>query len=208
MPTQRRERADAARNRNAILRAAEELLSRYQADEITVDQVASAAGVGKGTVFHRFGSKDGLLIALLHERARDLTTALAQGPPPLGPGAPPRERILAFLTAALELISRNVALAAVLDLTCAPSRADVEEKPVYQHWHAHLSEQLHLARPGLDNDTAAHLLLSGLHSGPIKRLLAQGETGRLIETLHEYALGLLSQVGHRPARVTSTPHDN
>ena len=57
-------RQDAARNRRAILLATEELLSRHRPDEVTIEQVAAAAGVGKGTVFHRFGSRLGLMVAL------------------------------------------------------------------------------------------------------------------------------------------------
>ena len=40
----RRDRADAARNRRAILRATEELLARHRPDEISMEQVAAAAG--------------------------------------------------------------------------------------------------------------------------------------------------------------------
>jgi AcrR family transcriptional regulator len=191
--TERRERADATRNRAAILRATEELLSSRRADEITVEQVAAAAGVGKGTVFHRFGSKTGLLTALMQERTRDLSTALEDGPPPLGPGAPPRERILAFLTAATELIGRNKGMVAALDLTCRPPGPEVAERPVYQTWHAHLSEQLRLDRPDLDHEMAAHLLLSGLHSGPIQQRLEPAELERLAAALRHMARGILSQ---------------
>ena len=54
-----------------------------------MDQVAAAAGVGKGTLFRRFGDKSGLAAALLDARERVLQEAVLFGPPPLGPGAPP-----------------------------------------------------------------------------------------------------------------------
>ena len=52
-----------------------------------MEQVAAAAGVGKGTVFHRFGNRMGLMRALMIERAASLEQAVTSGPPPLGEGA-------------------------------------------------------------------------------------------------------------------------
>jgi AcrR family transcriptional regulator len=103
----RRERADAARNRRAILAAMEDLLTRHRPEQITMEQIARAAGVGKGTVFHRFGSRTGLLVELMRERAFALNEAVLTGPPPLGPDAPASERLYAFLDAVVELVGRN-----------------------------------------------------------------------------------------------------
>src|SRR5271167_798627 len=66
----RHERADAARNRLAILAAAERLVAERGADCMTMDEVACTAGVGKGTVFRHFGDRCGLLRGLLDERER------------------------------------------------------------------------------------------------------------------------------------------
>ena len=82
------ERADAARNRRAILAATERLLASHRPQDISMEQVAAAAGVGKGTVFHRFGNRNGLMYALMVQRAQALEEAVTAGPPPLGPGAP------------------------------------------------------------------------------------------------------------------------
>jgi Bacterial regulatory proteins, tetR family len=57
-----------------------------------MEQVAAAAGVGKGTVFHRFGNRTGLMYALMVERAQALEEAVRSGPPPLGPGVLDRDR--------------------------------------------------------------------------------------------------------------------
>jgi len=67
-----RERADAARNRAAVLNAAAELFREHGVDNVSMDAVAAAAGVGKGTLFRRFGDKAGLAVALLDERERKL----------------------------------------------------------------------------------------------------------------------------------------
>ena len=54
------ERADAARNRTRILCAAERLFAERGAGCVSMDEVAEAAGVGKGTLFRRFGSRAAL----------------------------------------------------------------------------------------------------------------------------------------------------
>lgn len=100
----RHERADAARNRATILAAAEALVAEHGAQCVTMDQVARAAGVGKGTLFRHFGDRCGLMRALLDERERGLQEGFIRGPAPLGPGAPPRERLIAFGERMLEHI--------------------------------------------------------------------------------------------------------
>jgi AcrR family transcriptional regulator len=92
----RRERADAARNRLAILQAAERLVARRGADAVTMDAIACAAEVGKGTLFRHFGDRCGLMRSLLDERERSFQEAFIRGPAPLGPGVPARERLIAF----------------------------------------------------------------------------------------------------------------
>jgi AcrR family transcriptional regulator len=90
------ERGDAARNRLLLLTAARRLISERGADTVTMDDVAVAAGVGKGTLFRRFGSRAGLMIVLLDEDEKVEQQAFMFGPPPLGPGAPPLDRLLAY----------------------------------------------------------------------------------------------------------------
>lgn len=96
------ERGDAARNRALLLDAARRLIDERGADAVTMDDIAGAAGVGKGTVFRRFGSRSGLMMVLLDEDERANQHAFMFGPPPLGPDAPPLERLLAFGRARLK----------------------------------------------------------------------------------------------------------
>ena len=90
------ERGDAARNRALLLTAARRLIGERGAETVTMDDVAAAAGVGKGTLFRRFGSRAGLMIVLLDEDETAEQQAFMFGPPPLGPGAPPLTRLLAY----------------------------------------------------------------------------------------------------------------
>jgi AcrR family transcriptional regulator len=91
-----RERGDAARNRALVLDAARRLVAQRGPDAVTMDDVAAAAGVGKGTLFRRFGSRAGLMVVLLDEDERASQQAFLFGPPPLGPDAPPLDRLVAF----------------------------------------------------------------------------------------------------------------
>jgi AcrR family transcriptional regulator len=115
-----RERSDAARNREALLVAAQGLVDHCGVESVTMDAVAAAAGVGKGTVFRRFGSRAGLMAALLDQFESDWQASVIGGPPPLGPGAPPHERLLAFGRSRLEQNLRGAAL--IRAAASAPTR--------------------------------------------------------------------------------------
>lgn len=103
-PLVERERADARRNRERILCAAARLVDERGIDAVSMDDVAAAAGVGKGTLYRRFGDRWTLLRALIEEPERAFQDQLIRGAPPLGPGAPPRERLLAYGAGQLELL--------------------------------------------------------------------------------------------------------
>src|SRR6476659_60430 len=98
------ERGDAARNRALLLDAARRLIAEHGADAVSMDALAAAAGVGKGTVFRRFGSRAGLMLELLDHSEKELQAAFMFGPPPLGPGADPVDRLVAFGRARLAMV--------------------------------------------------------------------------------------------------------
>lgn len=202
----RRERADAARNRHAILLATEELLAQHRPEQISMEQVAAAAGVGKGTVFHRFGSRMGLMRALMVERALALHEAVTAGPPPLGPGAPARERLLAFLDAVVGVVARNKGLLAALGHAVTTAHKPEEDPggahPVYQFWHGHITALISEERSGLDAELLAHILLAALQSDPVLRLLEQEGGRRLADSLRTLAAALLDapEPGTEPNR--------
>ena len=104
------ERGDAARNRALLLDAARRLIAERGADAVSMDDVTAAAGVGKGTLFRRFGSRSGLMIVLLDEDEVAEQQAFMFGPPPLGPGAAPLERLLAYGHSRLHFVHTHRAL--------------------------------------------------------------------------------------------------
>ncbi|WP_418005882.1 helix-turn-helix domain-containing protein [Mycobacterium sp. PDNC021] len=104
------ERGDAARNRLLLLDAARRLIAERGAEAVTMDDIAVEAGVGKGTLFRRFGSRSGLMLVLLDEDEQVEQNALMFGPPPLGPGAPPLERLVAYGRDRLQFVWQHRAL--------------------------------------------------------------------------------------------------
>jgi len=93
---ERAERADAARNRRLLLATAREMLAEQEADKLTMDALAERAGLGKGTVFRRFRSRAGIFQALLDDDERAFQERVLAGRPPLGPGAPALDRLIAY----------------------------------------------------------------------------------------------------------------
>jgi AcrR family transcriptional regulator len=104
------ERRDAARNRETLLREAIRIVDAAGTDGLTMDAVAAAAGVGKGTVFRRFGNREGLMAAVLDHSETEWQAAVMGGPPPLGPGAAPLERLDAFGESRMRLNVRHADL--------------------------------------------------------------------------------------------------
>jgi polyketide synthase 12 len=110
------ERADAARNRRHLLATAREMLAAHGADTLTMDGLAERAGLGKGTVFRRFGTRAGIFRALLDDAERAFQEQVLSGPPPLGPGAPPLDRLVAYGQARIAFLIEHADIArATLD---------------------------------------------------------------------------------------------
>jgi AcrR family transcriptional regulator len=162
---ERRERSDAAANRERILCAARRLLAEQGAAGLSMNAVAAAAGVGKGTIFRRFGDRDGLTTALLDAHTADLQNAFLSGPPPLGPGAPPRERLEAFMRALVAFTDTH------LEIVLAAERRLTEVPPVYATSLIHVRTLLEQIDPRIDAPVVAGLLLSSVSPTGLHRLL-------------------------------------
>lgn len=96
--------------------------------------LADRAGVGKGTVFRRFGSRAGLMMTLLSDAEAEFQGRFIFGPPPLGPGAQPLERLIAFGAERIAWVLEYGELARAADVS-AHNRFDV---PAAVLWHRHL----------------------------------------------------------------------
>jgi AcrR family transcriptional regulator len=168
-PAPRPERADAARNRARILAAAERLFAERKATEVSMEDVARAAGVGKGTLYRRYPDRAALAVALLDEHERRLQRALLSGPPPLGPGASPAERLSAFYGAMLDLLDQHLDLALAAETGAARFRTGA-----YRFWLAHVRVLLRAADVADPADVLAELLLAPLSGELYRRLRDRG----------------------------------
>lgn len=155
------ERADAARNRDRILCAAARLFEETDdPSAVTMDAVAAAAGVGKGTVFRRFGDRAGLMRSLLDDDETSFQEGVIRGDPPLGPGAPPIERLIAFARARFELLERHGLMIAAAE---ASERGDARfDSPVYLFYRSHILMLVGEASPACDADYITEALLAPL----------------------------------------------
>jgi AcrR family transcriptional regulator len=168
-----KERADAARNRAAVLQAAALLFAEHGVAAVSMDQVAAAAGVGKGTVFRRFGDKAGLAVALLNSRERELQKAILHGPLPLGPGAGPAARLTAFASAYLDYLLGHLELVRMSETAAPGARYRIG---AYRFWHRHVAM---LLAGSPDPEYAAHAFLAALAAEHVSALLPELGEARL-----------------------------
>ena len=165
-------RADAARNRDKVLAAAERLFGERSPDCVTMDAIASAAGVGKGTLFRGFGDRAGLVLALLQEHETRLQEEMIRGPAPLGPGAPPVARLIAFGERLLKHLAQHGDL-----IAAAEGKLDRYRSGPFNVYRTHVAMLVREALPDADWEYLTDTLLAGLtatHVGYMRR--ARGMT--------------------------------
>lgn len=166
----RAERADAVRNRRHLLDVAREMIAEHGVEKVTMDGLAERAGLGKGTVFRRFGTRAGIFIALLDEDDRAFQESMLSGPPPLGPGADPVRRLIAYGRARIAfLVDHHAIVRAALDPT--------QPVPAGEGTVSRLHIRMLLGQAGLniaDLDSLAVQLTAAL-DGPLLLYLAMAE---------------------------------
>jgi polyketide synthase 12 len=165
------ERADAARNRLHLLAVAREMLAEDGAGKLTMDGLAERAGLGKGTVFRRFGTRAGIFQALLDDDEAAFQEQVLSGPPPLGPGAAPLDRLIAYGQARAGFLIRNceIARAALDGGQPVPAGA---QTPLSQIHIRMLLGQLRLGAPDLD---LLAVQLTAALDGPLLLYLSAAE---------------------------------
>lgn len=182
------ERRDAARNRELLLCAAREIVEESGAAGLTMDAVAQRAGVGKGTVFRRFGSRAGLMMTLLSNAEADFQRRFMFGPPPLGPGAAALDRLIAVGAERIDWILEFGELARAADQS-VHNRFDV---PAAVLWHRHLAMLLGEAGVTADQSLMASALSATLE--PARLLHAVGVRGIAPERLAQSWRELVTRI--------------
>ncbi|WP_406314136.1 TetR/AcrR family transcriptional regulator [Streptomyces sp. NBC_00118] len=159
----RTERADAARNREQLLATARAMVTELGVEKVTMDGLAERAGLGKGTVYRRFGTRAGIFHALLDEDEHAFQDQVLSGPPPLGPGADPENRLIAYGRARAAYLADHLAIV----------RASLDHKqPVPVGSPAtltrmHIRMLLGLTRPGIADLDSLAIQLTAALEGPV-----------------------------------------
>ena len=177
----RAERADAVRNRRHLLATARDMLAEQGADTLTMDGLAERAGLGKGTVFRRFGTRAGIFQALLDDDERVFQEQVLAGPPPLGPGAPPLDRLIAYgrARAAFLIEHREIARAALDGSLPVPAGS---QTPVSQMHIRVLLGQIPLGAADLD---VLAMQLTAALDGPLLLYLSASDLSQAAPQIGE-----------------------
>jgi len=117
----RKPRADAQRNRERILGVAKEAFTRAGADA-SLDEIARLAGVGPGTLYRHFPTRDELLEAVYRTEVEKLAAAASQ----LAKELEPMEAVRAWLVMFVDYIAAKKIIAPAL-CNLVESRARVVE---------------------------------------------------------------------------------
>jgi AcrR family transcriptional regulator len=190
------ERADAAANRGRILAAAAELFAGPDPAAVTMKQLAEAAGVGRATLYRRYPDIAAVAVALLDEHERRIQAGMISGPPPLGPGAGPAERMTAFYAAMVDLLELHHPL--VLGAESGGARF---ETGAYAGWRTHVRSLLLAAGYSRTQaDPLADILLAPLGAQEYRqlRLRAGVSKERILDSLAVVAKSVFG--GRREAR--------
>ncbi|MFF6914365.1 TetR family transcriptional regulator [Streptomyces sp. NPDC012466] len=151
-------RVDAARNHARLLNAAARIARERGLKHLTMEAVATAAGVGKGTVFRRFGDRAGLLQALLQRSEETFQAAHLSGLKPEDGRDQAIEQLHAFGVAAIRRYAKEMEL----HIAAEASPHQRYQRAPRRLYHERISVLLSLAAPEADAELLSHALLGYL----------------------------------------------
>jgi AcrR family transcriptional regulator len=108
--TERKPRADAQRNRERILEAAKKEFTRSGANA-SLEEIAKKAGVGPGTLYRHFPTREDLLVAVYRAEMEKLAAAEQT----LAAGKSPVEALRAWLLLFVDAVETKQIIAPVLN---------------------------------------------------------------------------------------------
>src|ERR1700731_4703627 len=109
-PAQRKPRMDAQRNRERILEVAKDAFARSGAGT-SLDDIAKQAGVGAGTLYRHFPTRDALLEAVYYSEVAKLAAAERE----LSGRLPPAEALRAWMLLFVDYIATKQLIAPALN---------------------------------------------------------------------------------------------
>ena len=129
-PAPRKPRADAERNRDRILEVAKDAFTRFGA-EASLDEIAKQAGVGAGTLYRHFPSREALIEAVYRTEVEKLAAAERN----FAETMPPIEALRAWMMLFVDYIAAKKIIAPVLN-TLLGGDSKVFESSHAQIWDA------------------------------------------------------------------------
>ena len=130
LPAQRKPRADAERNRDRVLEVAKEAFTRSGADA-SLDDIAKQAGVGAGTLYRHFPSREALIEAVYRTEVEKLAAA----EPKFAETMPPIEALRAWMLLFVDYIATKKIIAPALN-TLVGGHSKAFEASYSQIWEA------------------------------------------------------------------------
>jgi AcrR family transcriptional regulator len=106
----RRPRADAKRNRERILQVAKEVFTRFGA-AASLDDIARRSGIGSGTLYRHFPTRDALIEAVY----RSEVEKLAEAGPRFAATLPPLEALRAWMLLFIDHVARKMLIVPAMD---------------------------------------------------------------------------------------------
>jgi AcrR family transcriptional regulator len=127
-PARRKPRTDALRNRACILEAAKEAFTRQGADA-SLDEIAKQAGVGAGTLYRHFPTRDALIEAVYRSEVEKLVAAQQK----FAAAMPPMEALRAWMLLFVDYIAAKHIIAPALNSVAGgPSRLYEDSRSLVQ----------------------------------------------------------------------------
>jgi len=185
-----------------MLAAAERLFAERGVAAVTMDDVAAAAGVGKGTLYRRFVDKGGLAVALLDARERELQQSILSGPPPLGPGAPPAKRLGAFARSYLDFLAGQLDLVLMSETSSPGARLRTGAQGFWRQHCRYLLTEAAAPQPDLRADVLLAALAAEQVAEQVRHWLRdeQRPVNELADHLESIVLALAARPHGRPPR--------
>jgi len=131
-PDGRKPRADAQRNRERILEVAKRAFTRLGADT-SLDDIAKQAGVGPGTLYRHFPTREELLKAVYRNELENLATAEEK----FAETRPPVEALRAWLLLFVDAVAAKQIIAAALNTLVG------DHKKVFEASYAQMHQAIH-----------------------------------------------------------------
>jgi AcrR family transcriptional regulator len=185
-----RRRADAERSIAAILDAAAACLSRQP--QVSMTDVARAAGVGRVTLYSHFPSREALLEAVLDRTIDQAGTIIEGSRPEQGPAD---EALRRLLRSSWEVLDRHRRLFAVAQRELGPTRLRARHDPAMARVERLLArgQEEVVFRADLPRDwlvTTVYTLLHAAAEDVNAGRLRQDEAGQVLEATVLSALGV------------------